>query len=159
MAITPSDTCPRKLMLSLSYGMNCVSLPSCVTNQMDPVPLESRLPANMMTCVVYPPPLTICGKIDSAFIGLTDSVEGAVVVIKKSPRSLYLPRSPVTTTGWLEVILTMPRNSLDICGRNSLTNCAICPPGGKSTLAVIPVGVPSRFRRSRITESGEDDGL
>src|SRR5438094_149475 len=79
------------------------------------------------------------------------SLLGGVVVIRKSPRSLFRLRRPTTDNGDVLEILSRPVND---CGRllkKSVTNWETLPDAGTVTDAAEAADVPSRLNNCRFT--------
>ena len=98
-----------------------------------------------------PPPFAIWGSIQGAADAGTISFVGGVVLIRKSPRSLYRPRNAATTTVEPAVLTRKtPLTGKLIPGKTSSRNLAICPLPG-TTIEVLASGLPLRSVRSKLT--------
>src|SRR5216117_2844862 len=69
----------RKTGGLVQFRFKLNGVPSCLKNRRLPFDLCPVVPLNRMTCVVYPPPLTRCGKSISATVGALASLVGGVV--------------------------------------------------------------------------------
>src|SRR5437016_7050876 len=77
------------------FRLRLNAVPSCLKKRRFPFEDWPADPLKRMNCVVHPPPLTRCGNSNSALVRALPSLLGGVVVIRKSPRSLYRARKPV----------------------------------------------------------------
>src|SRR5205823_9633270 len=106
--------------------------PSCLKKRKFPLDDWPVDPLKRMNWVVYPPPLTRCGKSISAAAGAPPSLLGGVVVIRKSPRSLYRARKPVIDNPKVvpPETLSTPLNGNATVGNSSWTKLATWPLAG-----------------------------
>ena len=84
-----ADRHPR--ITGLQFTDNSSTWPSGPRKLSVPDDACPAVPLNKTNCVVHPPESAICGKKRSAEVEVSASLDGGVVVSRKSSRSLVLP--------------------------------------------------------------------